>query len=333
MIDTVKFKIPINDGQFRILRSQSIEIRRYDHKQNIDLVRYHTIEVNLPSFNRSINIFLPKQYEGFLQLELSLPKFHFGHNIFLLYGSDLQRTLFELHDSLRDFFGFFPSISDWHVQKIDLCYAWKFRTQQEAEIVFSTVRKLGYLRKKAINYDTSVMYKGSSYNVKWYLKEPEFFAHDFKHLKRFDIDRAYQLLGFSSGVLRFEISILHKHFLTMFGKLNFTALELSDDFLMPVLIKYFNKSFQFVTDEVVTSQSIMQKLRSHFTKEYSVRLFTFYNSWFSSYSEDRVQLLKEIPKSTLSKYKNDLKRIKIGMRSVARSPLGFVSIPSSIATS
>lgn len=333
MIDTVRFLIPVDKKQFALIRLKSKETMRFNHDTKNIEAHYWTVSTNLGSFQRGINIFLSDLKQDQISIELSLPKYFYGHNIYLLYESQLQECLSRLFSDLFEYFGSFPDLSLWKVQRLDLCYAWKYRTQEQADQILSTIRSFKYPRKRVSFFDTSVMYIGSSYSVKWYLKAPEFHKHDFREMKLRDLDRAYQLLGFSEGVLRFEVTLRKASFKTHFGRKDFSALDLLTFSLQEKLEFFFNKALEFDSDEFMNSSKIFQRLKKRFDGIKAGRLYAFYLACNTENPEDKKNVYSTLSQSQIRRNLNDLRKAKVGLLTTQTNPNFNLTLPSTFATS
>jgi len=238
VVDTIRFQIPSSILLDNDIKSKSIETVKFSHVTHEVHYRIYTSEISLGSYNRDINLFMGK--DGFWYLELSIPKFILGHNIYLYYDyKHVVRLLFtELRLKLSKHF---PDFTLWKIQRIDLCYAWKYENQELAETTIRTLHTLDYDRKSKSIIDDNIMFKGSSYSVKFYLKYPEFYKHDYKILKyQGKYDFAERLLNLSNGVLRFEIT-MRKAALVQYFKSDVYIHHINDEFIYNRFDYYLSK--------------------------------------------------------------------------------------------
>ena len=222
MIDTIKFGIPISknqhgklerlvrensDWQWVMFNAKAGELRFIRHKG--------LAKLDQQSFRREVLWDIPEFYQPkntYLTIELSLPKYWYGHNIHLLYGymeatEELRKTLQkQLHLRL-------PKITDWQVWRADICYSWRCPSQRISEQILDSIKKLHFPRKRPHIYADSVMFTGTTYSLKFYLKLPEFIAHDRKALLKSNarLDWINHLEEKADGVLRCEATLRRKY--------------------------------------------------------------------------------------------------------------------------
>lgn len=222
MIDTIKLGIPISEGQHEKLvnianknsdwkwvmfNAQAGELRFIRHKG--------LIKSDQQSFRREIFWDIPEFYETdntYLTVEFSVPKYWYGHNIHLLYdyvgAIQVFRELIQKQLNLV-----LPEVETWQVWRADICYAWRCPTQQISEQILDSIKKLHFPRKRPHIYADSIMFTGTTYSLKFYLKLPEFFAHDRKALLKADVKLEWvnYLEQMADGVLRCEATLRRKY--------------------------------------------------------------------------------------------------------------------------
>lgn len=327
MIDTIRFKIKISQDVFMKLKKQSVETLKINHKDSRYIVRYWNVTQNLPSYQRDINIFLNELDQENVYIEFSLPKMYYDHNIFMVYPEQILGILNRLRFELTKNFAGFPLVSKWEIQRLDLCYNWKFATQNEAEKLLSVIRKFKYPRKKVYRYDTSIMYKGSSYTVKYYLKKQEFFANDFKKLCRDGkLDQAYQYLTYAEGVLRFEVTMRKASLVQYFHKKHILVSDLIDFDIEKLLQFFFHKSMEFKST-ISSRDEVLEKLKNVYSPIKAIDLYLFYVATITSSPEEKLEIYASFADRTLRQKKSDLKKAGVGV--VVPDVFSFdLSIPS-----
>ena len=222
MIDTIKLGIPITKNQHQklermtanedkwqwvMLNPKAGELRFLRHKG--------LVEVNHASFKREVFWDIPEFYrdgDTYLMFEFSIPKYKYGHNIHLLYGyidvlKEFKKTIQkQLHLRL-------PDIHDWELWRVDICYAWRCPSQRIAEAILDSIKKLHFPRKRPHIYGDSIMFAGTTYSLKFYLKLPEFLAHDCKALLKGNarLEWINYLEKKADGVLRCEATLRRKY--------------------------------------------------------------------------------------------------------------------------
>lgn len=223
MIDTIKLGIPLSRYQFRKLIALLERENRYQWVKHNSLTgdilfvrRRGLMDIRTPSWHREIYWDIPETYrenETFLVVELSLPKFWYGHNISLLYGyfnalKELRRDIEkQLHLRLE-------IVNNWHLFRLDCCYTWYCQTQQNAELILESLQRLNYPRKKPHIYPKeSLLFAGRTYSLKFYLKLPEFRKNDLPALKKAGakIEWLNYLEEKAKAILRCEATLRRKY--------------------------------------------------------------------------------------------------------------------------
>lgn len=233
MIDTIKVGIPLSASQLSKLLKLVANGNRWQwvqfHPKSGDLrfLRLKGVaDADQNSFHRNINWDIPDRYtpeltnqetgevdyKTFLTIELSLPKFTYGHNIHLLYGwfdalKDLKKQ-FEKQLHCR-----FPDILQWRIRRLDTCYAWRCPSQATAQDLLDSLKRLRYPRKTPTIWNDAIFFKGNTYSLKFYLKLPEFEVHDMKALikGKANLDWVNHLQKQATGVIRIEATLRQKY--------------------------------------------------------------------------------------------------------------------------
>ncbi len=331
MIDTVAFGVELTDHQFLRLREVSKEHLGRDVKE--DLIEYRIVkgEITVGSYDSIITIRC-YQSQMYAQFQVSLPKQLYGNNIQLLPCSRVEEALLMIETALRELVYDFPPYKAWLVDRLDLCYAWRFADHASAAGVLRLLSLLDFPRKrKSVYQGESIHWAGRAYAVKFYLKQPEFLRHDFR---RIDSDeRAYELAKFAEGVLRFEVSFRKRQFSEIFyGKTRIRYRELLDEeHIIELLNKYKNKLLSNLDTKLVADKDVIDKLKLFYPHKKSLRLYTFYKQFYSD-SPHEKQLLKEnYHQSTLWRNKHDLSVAGVGIRSDIPQLDFSLDIPSPLA--
>ena len=144
-----------------------------------------------------------------LDLELSLPKLMRGHNIELLHNP--VDALHFLKAQLELEFEFIlPPLDLWFVSRLDVCHAYRFPTQEIAQLVIEGLKSKKFPWKKAHIYDTSIHYPGKEYTFKVYLKQPEYKVNSLRKDAKIVGERADLWWNYAAGVLRIEIGLKNR---------------------------------------------------------------------------------------------------------------------------
>jgi II/X family phage/plasmid replication protein len=217
----------------------------------------------------------------------------------------------------------------WQLFRLDLCYAWKFYDDLVAQQVLEALKLQTYARKKRSTWDTSVMFKGSAFTLKFYHKGAEFFAHDWKEIKKTNIDRANDLLNVARGVVRFEITLRHEQIMDIFkvpkDSINICSL-LTRDTILNILRGEMKKLLKLDSDSTPLSEAYA-KIFASYRPTPASKLFAFYRMFTSSDPYDRASVLG-LPKSTRQRSLAKVRHLRLGIPAyVPNSPTSLV-IPS-----
>lgn len=226
MIDTLKLLIPLSASQHQKLLQIAASIDRWSwalHNQSTGELLFRKVsglcKTDPHSYHREVRWDVDTSYElgkTYLAVELSLPKFWYGHNISLLY--DWQTALRELRKRLNSELGLkkrasLPAVETWKLARCDICYCWRFPDQTIAQMFLDSLKVLHFPRKKPVIYPTAILFTGATYSVKIYLKLPEFKAHDRSELlkQNASLEWVEYLESIADGVLRIEATLRHRY--------------------------------------------------------------------------------------------------------------------------
>jgi hypothetical protein len=222
MLDTVKLGIPLTERQHTTLLARIRAtadpqwVLWHPQTNEIDFKRVRGLaRLENQSFHRNVNWDIPEVFnEGFtfFTLELSLPKYFYGHNIALLYDfvGALNLLKKELSKQLRCNL---CDVMEWQLWRVDCCYAWDLGTYQSASIMLDSIKHLDFPRKTKTIYETAITYTRGTFSLKFYLKYPEFRKHDVQALVKKGIDLAWieHWEELSKPVLRFEATLRRQY--------------------------------------------------------------------------------------------------------------------------
>lgn len=306
MIDTMRFRVELTQKQYDCIRRKSTELAKRDNTNDRMIFRVLREDLPLGSYDRCVNLFVNDDLECFI--ELSIPKFVMGHNIYLISAESVPGHLETLYKKLCKYFGDFPAVVFWEVMRVDLCYAWKLRNHSVAVRVMEALQKLEVARKKKATYATSVMFHAPTMSIKFYLKDDEFYAHDLKELKQIGLtDFAYQMYQISEGVLRFEITIRKKHLNTIFADGQFY----SDKTCQRILRKYLHDVLRGQS-EATTLDVVAERLLATYKKQKAYHLYSFYRLYYGE-PQGRAKLLRYISRQQVWRHLKDLEKAKVGL--------------------
>lgn len=325
MIDTIGFQTTVTEEQADLIRLRSKEVIGRDNETNEMNFRILKKMIELGSHDSKITV---RCYDDLnVHVELSLPKFVFGHNVFLLYPSQIEATALGLQDKLREYFGDFPPYEEWRVERLDFCYAWRFHDQLAAYHALSVLKAFDYPRKQKHLYSSSVQWSGRSYSLKFYLKLEEFEVHGLKELK----DRFFSgnVLKLANGVLRFEVTCRKQALAHLFGRDTIRVLDFTDeDFVVTVLDHFLSKLLDNLNPETTNSIDVIKKLQKTFSRRKAQLLWAFYKEWFSKDAYSRQILKNSYCQSSIWRKKNDLAKANVGLPSEVKKLDFKLDIPS-----
>lgn len=321
MIDTIKFLVPIiDDLVFQTIKSNCLEKRGKDLKTGETKYTFYSSQVNLGSYNKSINIFIEDSiYHKGLFIELSIPKNAKGNNIEMLLPSELPPIIEKLAQEITTHLATqLPHFSTWQIFRLDLCYNWIFKTKEETETVMGFLQRLNYPHKKKDIYNsTGVTFNGTAYIVKFYLKGPEFLVHDFKKLSEEEktSDRTLSLIEWAQRIVRFEVGFKKKYVGDVFGYKKVFLEHVIDDEKIEEILKYYlnDKVFKYVTLKNIQESQVEEILYSNFSKRKATSLYRFYNDYVLESGAIKKRIDQGgVNRSTVWRYLNDLKKVGIG---------------------
>lgn len=222
MLDSIKVGIPLSPLQHKKLLKLANQddrwqwVQRQANTGDLRFVRSRgLLLLDHHSYHRKINWDIPDVYhpdDCYLVVELSLPKFWYGHNIHLLYN--YADALHELKKLLqKQLHCKFPDIIYWKVFRLDPCYNWLFPSQDDSQRYLDSLKHLHFPRKRPVIYPTSIVFVGATYSFKFYLKLPEFRKHDRVQLlkDKASLEWVNHLEQMATGVLRCEATLKRKY--------------------------------------------------------------------------------------------------------------------------
>jgi len=331
MIDTVRFNIPATPEYAAFLRKNAVEFHKKDHSTNTTQYQVYTSQVFLPSYNNYLSLFLP-QGAQYIQLELSLAKYCYGHNVYLLYPQDVLLVLTSLYLDLDRVLPGFPHLEVWKIIRLDLCYSWKFAHEYQARSVMDIVQSIDYPRQKRRVYDSSVMWVGSSYSSKFYLKADEFQKHDYSRIKKVDPDKANLLLNTAGNIVRYEVTLRNKYLLDKYGRdIDSYKLLTNTDLIMKEIKEKFSRFQGFLgTVKMTRPTQALDQLLLKYKPTKAIQLYQFWLSWYQSGQNHRQVIKDNYHRSTVYRHIRDLRLAGVGVY-VPEYNLPTLQIPSPLA--
>jgi len=330
MIDTVKFKIPIDDEAY-----ESIKLLAHVHIgyiPGIRVVNYFVTKtrIDLGSHSYFRQITVPREFisgsENFMFLELSIPKYVYNHNVKMIKASDFQNIMLNLHEELRNH-RIRADLKDWEIMRLDLCYSWKMSSSEDLNNALNILQNLRYSRKKRYNYDTSVMFKGSAYTVKFYSKYEEFLKHDYNRIWKQDDGLADEILLLAENILRFEVTIRKTHFITVFRKKSIGVYDITEDVVLDTMNFYFKKLIKLVDVDVSNKISVYDKLIVTFGEVKGRDIYEKYRLCISKDPTDQ-KAFNSYSYSNRYKFYEHLKKANVGLETENSDYEFNLTIPS-----
>ncbi len=305
-------------GLMELLKGNLMRFRKDDLKTGKVEFEFFSSNIEVGSYKRTIAIKSTELPQGFF-IEFSAPKFAKGNNVEMIHPHELSEILAQLYVELCNHMNYeLPHFSFWPIYKLDVCYNWIFQNQNEATYAMDFLRRIDFPRKKKYTYDTSVMYKGSAYTIKFYAKGSEFKVHDYKKI---DTNNAVQLQAYANKIVRFEISLKRVYLQDFFLLEKVYLKDILDDEAIEEILKYYleKKVFCYLNTDSMSDETIKQILFDNFTKTKATRLYQFYKDFYFSDEMKNMFLRGGLNRSTIYRYKTDLKQVGVGI-SIEKSP-------------
>lgn len=310
MIDTVKLLIPINDRKLlEHLKGELTHTYRKNLKTNELKFEFWTGEIECGSHSRKINY---KLDDLGIFFEFSVPKYVHGNNVEMIHPHKLPEILEVFRQELSKAVAEeLPPLCEWIVYRLDLCYNWTFESKEKCQSMMNFIQRIDYPRKKKLLYDTSVMYLGSVYTLKFYLKGAEFMVHDFKTLREKDEDHTHHLVNWAHKVLRFEVEFRREYFETLFKNKKVYISDIANEEHMENILKlYLANVFKYVNKENMKYEDVRQLINKNFKPGKALSLYQFYKGYYYN-ADEKYHIIKGLNRSTIFNYKKDLKKIGV----------------------
>jgi len=314
MIDTIKFLIPFRDSQLvDEVKQNLVRFRKEDLKTGKVEFEFHSSNVRLGSHKRTVSIKSTEIPLGFF-VEFSVPKYKKGNNVEMLCPEDIPDAIEILRDELYLYLKCnLPPVSSWIIYRLDICYNWILKDESEALLAIDFIKRIEYPRKQKYVWNTSVMYKGTAYTIKFYHKGSEFNAHDAKELT---FETSAQLHPWANRILRFEVGMKRVGLQAYFLQKNVYLSDVASTEKITEALNYYlkDKVFKYLTLKTINNAEIKRILYEHHTKQMATKLYRFHKDYYSEDSDVRDMLVRDgINRSTIYRYKVELKRLGIGI--------------------
>ncbi|UHA73757.1 phage/plasmid replication domain-containing protein [Paenibacillus sp. 481] len=192
MFDTIVLKasgIPLNEES--ITRHTSI-LSKATTYLNRDTRALHT---NYVMHDEQIPYIKYADMSHTIELQLSIPKFLYGHNIALITETDIQTFFSKLQERLYELFSIKVNHLDWIVKRIDVCRNFQVDKQVSDYIRMLGKQRFAYKNTNLTNQDETVTFSNKSSSIMFYDKQ--------KEVK--DKKGSSDLVKLAKGILRLEI--------------------------------------------------------------------------------------------------------------------------------
>lgn len=252
-------------------------------------------------------------------IEFSVPKYEKGNNVEMIYPHNLLTIMEKLYTEICSHMNYqLPPLSEWIIYRLDVCYNWMLKDEDEALHAIDFIKRIDYPRKQKYVWDTSVMYKGTSYSIKFYLKGSEYKAHDGKVL---DSKISDLLQPWADRILRFEVNLRRVYLQEFFLKERVYLADVTDDDTILEILGFYlrEKVFKYLTIKTTTNAEVKGTLLENFTKQKATKLYQFYKSYYLDDDVKDMLTRGGLDRSTIYRYKRDLKLLGIGLSSDGES--------------
>jgi len=198
------------------------DVKTYQYYADTDKVRYLRVRnsIYVPSSHYSI-AFSEDWERDFLEINLSVPKYYFGTNVFQFVDNKEELpyhvwTKFErfLVEFFKSLFPALPDFTDVEVNRMDMCFNQIFLSKDDALKYLSNQKQVNVVNARSDtnrfnNYgSTTIQYITANYTFKIYHKGTEFRRNDLRELvkqnpKNYDLK---ELNDIAERMLRYEIT-------------------------------------------------------------------------------------------------------------------------------
>lgn len=133
-----------------------------------------------------------------LVIEVSIPKFLFGHNVRMINESDIADFWTKLHERLYGLFQVEIDQASWIVERLDVCLNFNVGSQVGEYVTQIAKKRMPYCKSNLIGYNQTVEFKTGKNRrvVTFYDKEQDCI----------DKKQPQEVIEQAKGILRFEIT-------------------------------------------------------------------------------------------------------------------------------
>ncbi len=290
-----------------------MRVRKEDLKTGEVKFEFHAANLKLGSYERNVSVKSTVVPSG-LFVECSFPKYAKGNNVEMIYPHDVKTIAESIYSELCAYINYrLIPVSLWQVYRLDICYNWTFASTDDALHAIDFIKRIDYPRKKKHIWDTSVMYQGSAYIVKFYGKGAEFKKHDLKEISTKGWNRGNQLQAWADKVVRFEVGMNHRYLVQYFKRKKLYLSDTSDDDVIEDMLKHFlHKVFFYINTKTTSMAEIRRILDDNFSKQKALRLYQFYRGYYYDEEMKEMYLQGGLNRSTIYRYRKVLQQLGIG---------------------
>jgi hypothetical protein len=241
-------------------------------------------------------------------------------------------VLLEIKSGLEKYFSVqLPSLNEWIVNRLDICYAWRLRSREEL-LTALTILKPYYLpRKKFTIRDTSIDYRGTTNLLRIYFKEDELInSKEIRNIKKWGYTaNADKLLALAQNVLRYEVEIRDPKLKDVFHLSQVKVPDILNKQKLTDILNLNLSSLIKSTDKgVVSSLEVLNRMQIHITNPRKlIGIYCFHKLLSSNNPADKL-VLDMFSKATKNKYLNQLIDCDIGLYDQSYKFRFNFSIPS-----
>jgi hypothetical protein len=160
-------------------------------------------------------------------------------------------------------------------------------------------------RKKRSVFESSVMWVGSTYSLKFYEKQPEFEKHDMQKILKVDTHVASTLLANCKNVVRFEITLRRKGITSLIGipELNLFDFVKTD---MPIdkILEWLSWAEKAIGKSYMGESLVKTALVRKWGIKKGGKLFLFYSKY--STASGRREYTKILSRQSIYNYLKDI---------------------------
>jgi replication protein CRI len=314
MIDTIRFKTYCNYELWANIEDapQTKRIVKIENDTQLEKERLESF-ILFPPFNTKLTL-LAYNYDT-IYLEGSLPKLEYGTNVRMLYPSQVEPLLRRIWKALLDQYGDFPPPQTWQVQRLDMCYNYKFPTQERATDIMIFLQIMEYPKKdKHIYKKESVSFTARIQTIKFYLKHKEFDKKDYKLLSVNNPTLAEEMLELSKGILRFEVELKRAELKQLLNKSSISYEDILDiSFYYKTLNKYLETLLKNKNKMSMDYFTILDLLKKEYGEVKGQRLFYFYVSYYHPEQEVKMLMKQKVNATTISKTLKEISYAGVGL--------------------